>query len=304
MCWLFVPGSGDWNSGSASSTPWPDASVMSRGKLMPPRSLSARWKRGGWITRLSGLTCEPSMADRGVASWIASLAATRASRSPSPAPCGASPTPATSGPTSPGSSGKFSLSGASSRTSATIYEWDSERSGLTFGRWVTALRRACLLRRRSAPPRSASASSSWPTPKVPNGGRTVAGTRTETGREGKPQSAHLETIAPLWPTPAARDGRDGRCSWETLARNDRRPLNEYAVTLWATPSPSSPPAPPTSTPGPASSRATRGLNPRFCGWLMGFPIGWTSCEVTETQWCHWQRRMRGALSSLHSESER
>jgi hypothetical protein len=42
---------------------------------------------------------------------------------------------------------------------------------------------------------------------VPNGGRTVEGTRTEPGREGKPQSGHLEAVALLaaWVTPSAAD---------------------------------------------------------------------------------------------------
>lgn len=40
---------------------------------MPLRSWSREWKKGTWIQRLSGLTCEPSTVARGVAKWISSL---------------------------------------------------------------------------------------------------------------------------------------------------------------------------------------------------------------------------------------
>ena len=49
-----------------------------RGKPLPPRHWSRRWKQGGFIRLLSGLTCEPSTLDAGVESLIASLRATRA----------------------------------------------------------------------------------------------------------------------------------------------------------------------------------------------------------------------------------
>lgn len=47
----------------------------------------------------------------------------------------------------------------------------------------------------------------WPTAMVPNGGRTVEGTRVEEGREGKPQSGHLEAVALLagWPSPSVNN---------------------------------------------------------------------------------------------------
>ena len=40
------------------------------------------------------------------------------------------------------------------------------------------------------------------------------------------------------------------------------------------------------------------LNPDFLDWLMGWPIGWSEPERPVTEWSHWLRRSRGALSRL------
>ena len=45
-------------------------------------------------------------------------------------------------------------------------------------------------------------------------------------------------------------------------------------------------------------RARRRLNPLFVGWLMGWPIGHALCVCSATEFTHWQRHMRGALSQL------
>jgi hypothetical protein len=84
MSWLYVPESAGSSSELRSSSPRPDAWLMWKGKPFQPRSLSAAWKKEPWIRRLSGLTCEPSTLDRGVASWIASLRASRANPSAGP----------------------------------------------------------------------------------------------------------------------------------------------------------------------------------------------------------------------------
>ena len=40
------------------------------------------------------------------------------------------------------------------------------------------------------------------------------------------------------------------------------------------------------------------LNPQFCEWLMGWPIGWTELEPVGTELSHWLQRMHGELSRL------
>jgi hypothetical protein len=111
--------------------------------------------------------------------------------------------------------------------------------------------------------RKSDAAAMWATPTVPNGGRTMTpeeaaasgatakGKRTvglenqamfwatpraedsesTGGHRGTADTLHSQTQA--WPTPSARDWKDGRASQETLDRN-ARPLNE-AATYWLTP---------------------------------------------------------------------
>lgn len=345
MCWLHVPstclpsvpGMGDSNSGSDSPSPGLAASLTWRGKPMRPRLLSAAWKRGGWIRLLSGLTLEPSTADRGVASWIASLAATRASRSASPAGGSVSPTSGTSGPTSGGSSARSLRSGASSRTSATIYEWDSGRSGMTFDRWVIALRRACSRRGKSVRATNASGSSSWPTPRVTTSGMEASQSQLERIRNGEQSergkgACKLEITVMLWPTPTSSDqnifGKEPERRTET-GRKQQICLNDMAQ-LWATPRasdgekggpnmsfgaggtplptqvvafPLSRPAPATSTPGGRSSGSDLTLNPQFAEWLQGWPIGWSGSGVSATEYARWLRLMRSSLSAMRSAIE-
>lgn len=63
-------------------------------------------------------------------------------------------------------------------------------------------------------------------------------------------------------------------------------------------SPSSRPAQVTLRPGPTSSCATLGLNPRFLEMLMGWPDGWTGSGLPATGFAPWLRRTRGELLRL------
>jgi hypothetical protein len=46
----------------------------------------------------------------------------------------------------------------------------------------------------------------------------------------------------------------------------------------------------------------RRLSPQFVASLMGWPAGHALCDCSETEWCLWQRHMRGALSQLPTAS--
>lgn len=76
---------------------------------------------------------------------------------------------------------------------------------------------------------------------IPNGGRTVAGTRVEQGREGKAQSGHLEAVALMagWPTPASIDATSNVETPEArMARENRGGMNLSTAAVmagWATP---------------------------------------------------------------------
>lgn len=315
MAWVYVPESEDWSLDLKSSGQITEPYVTLSGIPMQAPLSWRGWKTRPWIRLLLPTILNPSRADRGVASWIASLRDTRASPSVSPENGSEPRTPGISGPTLPESSLKSSRPSAFSRMSGTIYEMDLSRSGMTFSQWVIRLRRACLARKKSALHTAANGSLFWPTPTAaqarqgqndPDGrrGQTLIGTArgqawptVRAGEHGNYQRDHgqkgmeRETLtgkAKQWPT--ARDWRSGKASDLTM-ENNARPLNEMAYHF-------SHQAPPTLTDGTKCSVSTHHLNPRFVEWLMGFPAGWTSCSVSEMQWSLWLRRMRFALSEM------
>lgn len=130
---------------------------------MQPRSLQRAWKMKPWMRRLSGLTLKPSIQIRGVAAWISSLPDILASHSPSLEPNAQKKTRATSGHSYEKSFEPSNPEYVSSKTSHTIYDWDLNKSTMTYDQWVTALRRVCLQRKKSVRRIAANASSSWPT---------------------------------------------------------------------------------------------------------------------------------------------
>lgn len=239
------------------------------------------WTTRPWIRRLSGLMCAPSTAARGVAAWISSLRATRASRSASRAGDSARPIPGISGPTWPGSSEKSARSGSSPKTSLATYLWDSERSPEALKAWATALQRACSAREKSAQATTGADSSFWPTPTVAwfkyDNGVTVGAGRLKFEATG--QRSIVGTAA-AW-----------TLFWELLHSTVGPELVRTLAIC-----PSSHPAQLTLRPGPTCSCATLGSNPRFLEMLMGWPDGWTDSASPVTGFARWLRRSRSALS--------
>jgi hypothetical protein len=113
----------------------------------------------------------------------------------------------------------------------------------------------------------------WPTPNVPNGGRSVKHVTDWRGRtayhNGKKVQVGLEAAVKLWPTPTAVTNTGGAalCKWGgSGARAKLRTM--------VTP-----------------EELNGSLNPRWVEWLMGWPIGWTALPPLETakfhEWQHW-----------------
>ena len=282
---------------------------------MRPASLRRAWKTKHWMPGLSGLTFEPLTANRGVAAWISSLRDIRASHSALPDGNKPNRIPVTCGHTSVTSwpiSGQGSLF---SRMSPTIYDWASNKSMMTYEAWVTALRRACLRRKKSVLRTSANDCSSWPTPRAQEPGSTSPGYRkglSETARQwltprasetserqdtclkrmaDRTDNAYgsLTTQATTWPTPLSRDWKDspGMKKRET----GQTSLAETAFQLGRQDHE-------TSKHGDLSQLR---LNPLFTEWLMGWPTGWTGSASVATAWCRWLPLMRSELLRLLSK---
>lgn len=137
------------------------------------------------------------------------------------------------------------------------------------------MRNGKLYRRRPLVRRiSGSGYSLWPTPTVPNGGRSPKGGMSPTGMtpDGKKRQVDLQHAVRmvercLWPTPKARDWRSGGTDpAKVQARIDKR-KNQGVIDL--------PDA--VSLVGQGQYK-TGLLNPQFSEWLMGFPEDWSALE--------------------------
>jgi len=206
--WLYVPShcllgsedstsQSDWHESAASCVTW-------KGSAMRPASLLRAWQMKPWMKRLSGLTLPPSTASRGVAQWISSLPAHRASPTVSP---GRERDSMTNGA---GQSSR--MSPESSRKSRPNWSfWKTSGSGgqadffasseNSYSDWVSeSLRRSRLLRETLARRISASADSVWPTATAQDSCGSRAGPEygTKTRNAGT-------TLIRQWPTPNARD---------------------------------------------------------------------------------------------------
>ena len=173
MAWLYVPncgpspsvpGSEDLTLASAWRCRTLARSATWRGKPLPPRAWSRQWKRGGFIRLLSGLTCEPSTLDLGVASFISSLRAiparTTALPESGPVPMGQGSSPPRSAALPPSAG----LMLSSERTCRGTRVDNSKPSSRHWSDWATALRQEYSVRPKPATPCGASDCSSWPSP--------------------------------------------------------------------------------------------------------------------------------------------
>ena len=132
----------------------------------------------------------------------------------------------------------------------------------------------------------------WPTPDAPSA--NGGGYRTHTASQGKGHQIALAEVAQAWPTPRSNDHKSGVTG--ALAKPNSRPLCEVACQR-------SVPVPTTRTAGAPSSAPIRKLNPLFVESLMGLPHGWTACERLETaSFRSWLRTHTAAFARLSDAS--
>ena len=211
----YVPEEGESNSGSDWRSLMLEPYVTLRGKLMPAASWKRVLKKGGWIKHLFGRIFDPLMAERGMDSWIASVAATRANPSPSADSKKGKTTQGTSGPKSSGSSKSATPQWSSSRTSQTTLTSDSIKSSETFKAWTSTLRQDYSRRRKCTPLISESVCSSW--------------------GQGKGTISFKD----LWPTPVANDDNKTPAAHMKMKKNmpggaRKKPTSlQVAAKMWS-----------------------------------------------------------------------
>ena len=140
----------------------------------------------------------------------------------------------------------------------------------------------------------------WPTPKGTDG---TKGGPNQAGSKG---DLMLPSAAAQWPTPAARDYRSESAGGGFVTDRLNQTRGQTLSFTVAHSLPQDQPMPDghqSSSDGPILRRR---LNPEFAGWLMGWPLMWTSaeprdCGALETEL--WRSRLQQALCSCFGERE-
>ena len=218
MTWLYIPEiflasaqvSEASNSESASLSTISErlaaSSVQWRGKPLPPQAWSRRWKLGGFIRHLSGLTCSPSTLDRGAALFISSLRATHAKKTALPENMPEVMGYGSSPPRSSGLPANAGLIVSSAKTCRGMLTDSLQLSSQHWKGWATALRQEYSVRPKPAIPCGAKDCSSWPSARTSD--TNGAGMHGDGGMD-------LRTAATTWLEPDATNRvRDA----ETLAK--------------------------------------------------------------------------------------
>lgn len=216
--WLYFPSTSSPSAPAApvsiSASSWQfqvlEASAWWRGKPSPARSWWQRWNKDCSLKLLCGAMPEPSTADHGAALWMASLAASRASRTALPDEKAEATTRATSGQRRGASSSSRGRGSSSLKTSPACSRRgltkSLERSGFgeTFESWAIRLRADCSRRQKLAQASGAngSSSSAWPTATISNGGDNTNSISVKERGHGN----NLVGIATaMWPTALVAD---------------------------------------------------------------------------------------------------
>lgn len=227
MTWAYLP---DLETASASAEApegwiWDSVSLSLafplaaglKSKNTPETPSSPASAPGISHPRRSGPTCAPSMPDPGPAGSTPCLRDTPASHSAPPASGSVRTTSGTCGPRSPDAPASLApaSNGSSSKTSPGMSASALKPCCESFETWASRLRLAYSQRAKLARRMKGSGSSSWLTPDVPNGGRTLSPDVSSTGMtpDGKKRQVGLQNQAirevANWGTPSHSDGRRG-----------------------------------------------------------------------------------------------
>ncbi len=232
MAWLFVPELECSTKGSEPVAPTSDATiglfVTSSGTATQRPPSWRGWQTRPWSRLLFGTTSRPCAAETGVASWIASLRASRASRGQRPAAAKERTTTAGCGPTSRESSETRNLRWCSSKTSPGLFPGvDYISFSTTLPKWGSMRNGAISRRKPWGSATNAIECSSWPTPNTapdaPNGSLN----RGDGQLRARETDQCLGRLASHWPTPD--------CNTASYSNGVMGPNIREAAALWATP---------------------------------------------------------------------
>lgn len=253
MVWLYVPGLEDSNKELNESLMDAEPFVMWRGKPIRPQSLRNKWNKGGFIKRLYGLTCDHSMADRGVKSWISSQLASHASHSAKLGSKKGQKMKGTYGPKSSGSLAKLNLQSSSWKTCQTSLITQERLSLQIWPKWGIVSDGELLEHqtpKHLIDVRGGSVSRFIPTPTCMDSS-FQGKIRTQAIESNFKRGVSLPLYVRLFPKPTATANQACESMRLKEASFDNLPNGK--------------------------------LNPNWIEWLMGWPIGWTASAHVETE---------------------
>mgnify|MGYP007046361332 CR=1 FL=1 len=262
-----APASEGWTLGSDECFQLLEQSVTWRGKQRASKSWQRAWKKDLWIQHLCGRISKVLTAQIGVEQWISSLRDTPASPSATPANEKAQTTLGTSGLTLRESSEKPNQGLLFSKTCKDTSPKGSEKSSRRLPNWGSMQSGVYTAQPKPAFPTAGTGSLSWPTPQARDyRSPDKKGSGNYERKVTKGFTIDLNSRAVHWPTPTARDYKDGTDPSLKVPTNGRLGLSA-----------------PRTTGAMFPSTSGLRLNPIFVESLMGFPIGWTALDSSETE---------------------
>ncbi len=276
------------------------------------------------MTRLCGRTLPPSMANRGVAEWIASLGVSPVSPSALRESGKPKRTTAGSGRILAESFARWDPDTCSWRTCQVSLFTDLEMFSETWPTAGSIVNGMCLVQPNAERRTSDGECSSWPT------------ATSRDWKDGNDPTENVETnsllgrFAPRWPTPTDTDSKGRGYTYDSADKTKPRlSLTGHSLHHRATQTDG-----PTSSSGGPNSRqrwntprnedsreanqprkrrgkmdpphlcaqvrkGAKRLNPQFVEWLMGLPLGWTALEPVGTEsFLSWRRMHFSVLRSV------
>jgi hypothetical protein len=259
------------------------------------------------FSRLSrfGMTCKPLTGTLGEALLTSYLAASHARTSAQPARARVlrGGVEVASGVKWPESSVRFDPDSSSWKTAHCLWEEVLPSSSVTLPRWGMTRNGHVSAHPTAERPINVTASGLWPTPNVPNGGRSCAHVTewSESGKtayhNGKKVQVGLEHAAKYWPTPtvcgnnqAPKDGTKRGTGLATAAKTWPTPTVNDSKNSTLPPSQINH----DNIPGALlrdGETAGGQLNPTWVEWLMGWPLGWTDLKpLAMDKFREWQQQ--------------
>lgn len=203
---------------------------------------------------------------------------------------------------------RYDRDSCSWRTHRSLWDEDLSACSLTLPKWGS-MRDGVLSERMTLErPTAANDAGLWPTPNVPNGGRSCAHVTDWRGADGrtayhngKNVQVGLEHAAKHWPTPTASLGTKGGRVTPRKSLEGGTLIEAVSQRAYATPtardwrSGKASQATMERNSRPLSEQVGGSLNPTWVEWLMGWPLGWTDLKPLVTDRCRNVQQRHGGF---------